>query len=624
VSGCAVFRRLYAPPSPYARVRSVDGKWWFERDGKRFLAIAVNEVLPKAWTDPVKGPNYNVLPKYDNDLGKWAEAASGRLREWEFNTVGAFSYPYLYDNVPMHHTRVIWFRKEKRNNQDARLVDVFADEFAEGVDQDARETTASSVSNIYLIGYFISNELPWYGEHGWPTSPNISLLSRYIELPRTAPGKRRLVEFLQGFYGNDFSAFSSDWRTDAHDFGNLASATEALPTSAKAPKAIYAWAGVVAERYYRLCSEAIRRYDPNHLILGSRFADLAPISVMAACGKYSDVVSVNQYRKTGDFDEDRAGAIAALTGKPIMITEFSWRAEENASGCRNTGGADVTVATQTDRAEAFKRYVTEALRQPYVLGYHWFNYADQPPFGRGDGEDSNYGLINIDDNPYVELLAAIKEVNSAAVRLHAESSVEMPDYDGRFIADYREPSVRKPSGGLKTRIEFANAESRPGSCGAPGTRIVRKPASDVTLVFSVTLPENAWGAGLEFSSPDEARNPDGSAHILGAEKVVVRAKGPRGARFSLALNESGHGPTGGQTYDGFGYADGEAYTSLEVSCDGDWHDYVFELKEMRPNPCHGNQRGNCIIDTDAVALIDIMFPGSQKSFDFLFESISVK
>lgn len=30
------------------------------------------------------------------------------------------------------------------------------------------------------------------------------------------------------------------------------------------------FAGVVAERYYKVVSEAIRKYDPNHLYLGSR------------------------------------------------------------------------------------------------------------------------------------------------------------------------------------------------------------------------------------------------------------------------------------------------------------------------------------------------------------------
>ena len=615
---------FFEKPSLYVRVCKEDGKYWFEQNGERFLALAVNEVLPRAWTDPVKGPKYDVLSEYDNDLGKWSKAASDRLKKWRFNTVGAFSYSCLYDNVPMYHARVIWFRRESGKDPDLRLVDVFSDEFAETVDKDAREGTANSITNQYLIGYFINNELPWYGEHGWPTASDVSLLSRYMELPATSPGKKRAVEFLKKFYSNDFSAFEVDWKSGVEDFSKLKTVAGIAPASARAPKIEFAWAGVVAEKYYNLCSEAIRRYDPNHLVLGSRFADMAPVSVMAACGKYSDVISINQYRKTGDFDEERAGAIAMLIGKPVMITEFSWRAEENKSGCRNTGGADVTVATQNDRADAFRSYVTEALEQPYIVGYNWFTYADQPAFGRADGENSNYGLVSISDEPYEELLATITEINSRAHEIHYNSTVQMPEYNEVYIADYREPSVRECGTGLGKPIEFANAESKPTWCGANGTRIDIKPASKDMVVFAVTLPENVWGAALEFSSPDEIRNPDASGNILGASNIVVTARGPMGARFSIALNESGHGSAGKQTYDGFGNADGEAYTSFGVRCNGEWQDYVFELADMHLNGSHGNQRGNCIIDTDAVALIDIIFPGKQKSYDLEFREIRVE
>jgi hypothetical protein len=52
---------------------------------------------------------------------------------------------------------------------------------------------------------------------------------------------------------------------------------------------------------------------------------------MEACGRYCDVISVNHYSKSGVFNEQLVGNIAALSGKPILITEFSWRAMENRS-----------------------------------------------------------------------------------------------------------------------------------------------------------------------------------------------------------------------------------------------------------------------------------------------------
>ena len=78
-----------------------------------------------------------------------------------------------------------------------------------------------------------------------------------------------------------------------------------------------------------------------------------------------------------------------------MITEFSFKAMD--SGLPNTRGAGAPVETQEDRAYHFEQYVTEFMRLPYAVGFHWFEYADEPAEGRFDGENSNYGLVNIKD-----------------------------------------------------------------------------------------------------------------------------------------------------------------------------------------------------------------------------------
>jgi agarase len=70
------------------------------------------------------------------------------------------------------------------------------------------------------------------------------------------------------------------------------------------------------------------------------------------------------------------------------------------------------------RAEAFRDYVTRLATLPEVVGYHWFQWSDQPKEGRFDGEDSNYGLVNISDEPYASFVEAVKQVNSEVIELH--------------------------------------------------------------------------------------------------------------------------------------------------------------------------------------------------------------
>jgi agarase len=57
-----------------------------------------------------------------------------------------------------------------------------------------------------------------------------------------------------------------------------------------------AFDGVVAERYFSVCANAIRHADSDHLILGCRFHALGVTpEIIKTAGRYNDVVSINYY-----------------------------------------------------------------------------------------------------------------------------------------------------------------------------------------------------------------------------------------------------------------------------------------------------------------------------------------
>ena len=62
------------------------------------------------------------------------------------------------------------------------------------------------------------------------------------------------------------------------------------------------------------------------------------------------------------------------------------------------------------------------MSQPYFLGFHWFDYMDEPKGGRFDGENGNYGLVNIEDQPYTEFVERLKAVNGRSWDLHSNSA----------------------------------------------------------------------------------------------------------------------------------------------------------------------------------------------------------
>ena len=616
VAGCQIPKeKIPSMKSKYVRVQKIDGRWWFVRGDERFLELGVNVVAAQDGSTPKDGRKYDVLPKYNNDLSLWAKDAVERLRSWNFNTVAAWANEYLYDHVPMYHTRVVWFGDW--GSRDSRLIDVFSETYAAGMDKVALKDVAPHASNEYLIGWFCNNELPWYGERGWPTTPDVSLLTRYMHLPEKAPGKLRLIEFLKTTYSGDFAAFSAHWEVKAGSFDELAQARGIKALKRVAQKDAVAWSGVVAEQYFKLCAETLRRHDPNHLFLGVRFCERAQEPVMAACGKYADVISVNHYRKTGLFDDKQVAAISALTGRPVMITEYSWRAMENGSGCSNSKGADVTVQTQKERADRFRMYATNALAQPFIVGLDWFMYHDQPPAGRFDGENSNYGLVDIHDNFYTTLLGAITDVNGRAAQLHELGRAATPVYDPAVLADYRDIKVREGAAPPSQPVVFVDASSAFGTWGDFAHDSQISVERSATNTFSISVkPADGWGAGVTFQPAGALpKNPDGSTPALGATRMIVVLNSRAGSRFRPGFEESGHGPMDAQTFRGYGNADGESYHSNEILTKEGLNDYSFTLSEMSVATGYGNQRGNNVIDTDAISTVNLFFGSNQGPFE---------
>jgi len=107
-----------------------------------------------------------------------------------------------------------------------------------------------------------------------------------------------------------------------------------------------AWQEVVARRYFATCKNAIRKADPNHLILGCRFAGQAPDPVLRGLRDSVDVVSFQQLwadRASGDLSRMSIDRRPADPADRVQLQAID-------SGLPNTKGAGRAVAIQQDRA----------------------------------------------------------------------------------------------------------------------------------------------------------------------------------------------------------------------------------------------------------------------------------
>jgi Bll4656 protein len=164
----------------------------------------------------------------------------------------------------------------------------------------------------------------------------------------------------------------------------------------------------VARKYAEICVKAIKSADPNHLILGGRFAGVNAKPVMRSFDIF-DVISNNHYGE--DPHTVCFGYLFKEAGRPIMLTEFSFRGED--MGQPNTMGAGIVVEGQSYGALYMRSWLIPLLEKRFFVGYLWWEYMDEPFEGRiPDAEDFNYGLVNLYDEPYAEVIEAFKEVNS--------------------------------------------------------------------------------------------------------------------------------------------------------------------------------------------------------------------
>lgn len=404
----------------FFRTEKVDGVWWLiDPDGHFFISKGVNHVSFQGDYSPALGYspyNRNVQAKYGSEE-RWAEATAKRLKSWGFNTIGAWSSPSLFRLMP--YTLIL--NMGSRAGADwlkGTFPDVFSPKFRQALEDIAAKECAPRRNDQLLVGYFTDNELRWGPDWRSPRH----LLDDYLLLPPNSPGKKALLDFFRKRYLS-IDDFNKAWGLNLPNWDALLQLRDLTiaPTEAVEKQRLtdrIEFLRIVANKYFRACHDAIRKYDPNHLILGARFAGYAPSPVVEGMSEFVDVVSFNWYgfeppvKVLNDLNK--------ITGKPVMITEFSFKAMD--SGLPNTKGAGRPVPTQKDRAENFKRFVTALMKLPYCVGYHWFQWSDQPVQGRFDGENSNYGLVKENDEEWELLTQTMTDFNKEVESIHASKA----------------------------------------------------------------------------------------------------------------------------------------------------------------------------------------------------------
>jgi len=449
----------------FFKTRFTDGKWWLtDPADKPFLAVTTDHVNYNAHFCEALGyaPFHRNLERIYGDEKTWAKAASDRLKSWGFNSLAAGCSPSLRRRG-LPYTEFLSFGTAFSDT--AAIVakttwtgwpDVFDPRWPKFCRLVAANTCAAEKEDPWLIGYTLDNELEWFGKTGQPWG----IAEGAWQLPKERAAKVALVDVLRAYYEGDVSRLNQDFGGSFAGFDAVLDSTAPLPPKTeRGRQGLMIFVRLAADRYFSVTTQAIQAEDPNHLILGCRFAYDAPVPAVEDAGRTCDVVTVNIYPRvslaTGAVFglKEHLDEMAQRTGRPLFVTEWGFpgldAVDTTGKPVPSTQGAGMRVDTQAQRAVCFRAMQTALFSHPNVVGSSFFMYADEPALGvsKSFPENSNYGLVSETDRPYMPLVKVATELNPTVASIHRNP----PSLTSK-AKDWLKPYAVEPSG-ITIRIE---------------------------------------------------------------------------------------------------------------------------------------------------------------------------
>ena len=315
--GSSAARTTQTQPDSFFTLGRRGGRWWLiTPEGRPFFSLGLNHIDPASLRYP---ENIRIWrDKYGGSTTRWIrESVAPNLKKWGFNTVGwvqevtvrkwRHSRPFTNDEyraLDMPFCHLLPFTESHQWEQHTRHFDFQGPQWKEWTDYVARSHCAALSEERNLVGYFYSDCPTWVherAENAW-RGPIFD-----PERLKTESGRRELA--------------------------------------------------ALARAYYRTTRDAIRRYDPHHLILGDRYEANAAIAkeVVDAAAPFVDVLSFQDFRDpVTHLDEWHE-----KTGKPVLLAD--------AAGIERPAPAEGFVP---NNGEWYAEVLADLFNNPGCVGFH--------------------------------------------------------------------------------------------------------------------------------------------------------------------------------------------------------------------------------------------------------------
>jgi len=390
-------------------VKTTEGQWWFvTATNQPFYykgVCAVNRAGTAGGRRAMPGKYAVTVDKkynYQQSPDAFVQASIEKLRMLGFNALGAWATEEFY-NKGMPFTEIIEFFKEPpflpATTRQQGLPDIFDTAWLINADRKVRALCTPLRYSKDLVGYFTDNEIG-FGKTddggfdlGFEAGQfDFSLLRTVLGMDSSKAACKAAWAFLLKRYNDSFAQLSAAWGLAVDSraaIGKLNQARTAISSKQYEADAA-AFSSWYASTYFQVAQQLIRRYDPNHLILGCRFGAPPPTYVLDAILPYTDVISVNNYRPTL---YERYDTVFRYTQLPILVGEISW----NTDLFKYIPFASETTSPLTVKERMFTTGTTtlqHAALHDGIVGFTWYRWV------QGISTDDRFcdGVVNYNDD----------------------------------------------------------------------------------------------------------------------------------------------------------------------------------------------------------------------------------
>ncbi len=371
------YKYLRTDSTGFFYAKKIDGRWWMiDPDGYAGINMAVTSFGSSSIQndyDIVRRNGYNGT---GNFLASESQTKSGyNLQNYaNFSFTRRLNFFLNYKNV-----RKNYYTTPAAVQGSLDHIFVLDPQFAIYCDNLAQTNVTPFVNERNLLGWFTDNEINFNQDQ---------LRNLVKDLPAGDPSRDAALAFA-----------ASKGLTESDCINYTSKVTEAIKQE---------FAVLLAEHYFKTVSEAIRKYDTNHMILGSRFhgRPRAIQGVVDASHRYMDVTSVNFYDRWGPSEQ--IAKDAWTDDKPCIVGEFYIKDINQKTASQS--GAGWYVNSQAHRGYFYQNACIELLKNKNYIGWHYFRFKD-------DDDGSNKGMVSNSLAEYTDMTRYMEELNKQVYRL---------------------------------------------------------------------------------------------------------------------------------------------------------------------------------------------------------------